>query len=87
MVQGMRSYCSSGDTMIARDFTDGSSVKLCKKAWSVFFATIRKRGWDEKSARPKSVSETVFTEAVEETMKDIVKWFAESIGYCEECGK
>jgi hypothetical protein len=71
--------------MVARDFTDGSSVRLCKKAWTVFFATMRKRGWDEKSARPHTVSETVFGEAIEETMVEIIKHFAESIGYCEEC--
>lgn len=86
MALGMRStYCSKGDSMKARDFTDGTSVRLCGKAWAVFFATINKHGWDEKKPRPHTVSETVFIEAVQETMKDIVKWYAESIGYCEEC--
>jgi len=76
-----------GGKVTCRDFTDGSKVCASTKAWSVFFATIRKHGWDEKSPRPHSVTETVFMEAVEETMKDIIDWFAESVGYCKECNK
>jgi hypothetical protein len=42
-----------------RDFSDGSKVCLHEKAWSVFFATLNKRGWKEGSPMPKKTSETL----------------------------
>lgn len=86
MVQGMAKQYKTGK-VTCRDFSDGSTSCASSQAWSVFFATLRKHGWDEKNSRPHSVTETVFTGAVEETMKDIVDWFAESVGYCGECNK
>jgi len=86
MIQGMAKQYKTGK-VVCRDFTDGSKSCASSQAWSVFFATLRKHGWDEKSSRPHSVTETIFTEAVEETMKDIIGWFAESVGYCKECEK
>ena len=41
------------------DFADGSSMMMCDKARSVFYATMRKHGWDETKGRPKATSETV----------------------------
>lgn len=52
MIEGMRdSYCEGDSKMVSRAFADGSSISACSKAWSVFFATLRKKGWDESKAR------------------------------------
>lgn len=81
MVKGMKNtYCKKGDKTKCRPFTDGTKVCLCTKAWSVFFATMRKRGWDEGSPRSKKVSETVFNEAIEEIMAGFIIWYEEALG-------
>ena len=49
-----------------RDFTDGSQVCISKKAWSVFFATLNKRGWSDTKPMPKKTSETL-------------EWYAEQL--------
>lgn len=77
MIGNMRSqYCSKGDSMISRDMSDGSKASMCKKGWSVFFATLRKKGWKETKPRGKVTAET-FAIAVEETAHEIdaVSWF------------
>ena len=48
------------------DFTDGSSMMICAKAASVFYATMKKKGWDYGKAHPKNVTETVFEMSVQE---------------------
>lgn len=45
--------------MTSVKFTDGSSVMVCAKARSVFYATMRKNKWDESKPRPKVSAETV----------------------------
>jgi len=76
MVKGMKgTYCKKGDKTKCRPFTDGSKVCLCTKAWSVFFATMRKKGWNEGSPRSKKVSETVFKVAMEETVTELITWY------------
>lgn len=80
MIRGMKNtYCKKGDKMKARPLTNGKKISSCKKGWSVFFATLRKRGWDDTKPRPKKVSETVFNEAVKETMKDFVETYSEKL--------
>jgi hypothetical protein len=80
MAAGMKkTYCKKGDKLVGRSFTDGSKVRLCSKAWSVFFATIRKHGWKETKPRPRTVNETVFNEAVEVYLDELRAWFAETV--------
>lgn len=85
MCSAMSSYCSGDSPKECRDFTDGSKVCLCKKGWSVFFATLNKHGWDDTKPRPHTVSETIFNQAIEETVKSIVEWFEETYKPCKEC--
>ena len=70
----MNSYCKGG-SKVCRGFTDGSSVCLCTKGWSVFFATLNKHKWSDTSPRPKSVSETVVKKAIEETVQEFKEWY------------
>jgi len=84
MASGMRkTYCGKKDGKgggpECRKFTDGVPFCMCKKAWSVFFATLNKKGWKDTKPRPKSVTETVFLEAVEDTMTDILHWYEETL--------
>jgi hypothetical protein len=84
-------YCKGDSTSKCRDFTDGSKVCLCEKGWNVFFATLNKHGWKDTSPRPSSISETVFLQAVEETVAilEIVEWYETKIKgnkECDSCG-
>ena len=79
MAQGMKStYCKGSSGTVCRSFTDGSSVCLCTKGWNVFFATLNEHKWSDTSPRPKSVSETMIEDAIEETVQNIVDWFDET---------
>jgi len=40
-------YCARNPKKVTRKFTDGTSIRGCQGGWSVFYATIRKRGIDE----------------------------------------
>jgi len=62
-----------------RNFTDGAIICMTKKAWSVFYATLNKNGWKAEKARPRSITETVFMEAVKQTMDDVTQWYAETL--------
>jgi len=56
MIRGMaKSYRGQGKR-VCRSMIDGSKVCASEKAWSVFFATIRKRKWDDTKPMPKSLS-------------------------------
>lgn len=44
-------YCKGDSKIVTREFSDGSTIGACVKAWSVFFATMRKKGWSE--TKPK----------------------------------
>lgn len=57
-----------------RDLSDGTKIGMCKRGWSIFFATMRKKGWDEKKSMPE-VNETAFLVAVEETKGDFLSWW------------
>ena len=84
MIKGMASQYKGGKVK-CRDFTDGSTVCATEKAWSIFYATLNKHKWSDTSARSVAVSETVFQQAIEETLKEIVDWYAESVSYCKDC--
>jgi len=58
MARGMGKEYKEGK-VVCRDFTDGSKVCISEKAWSVFFATLNKKGWDESKSMPKSTSEAL----------------------------
>jgi len=72
-------YCKKGSKRKSNDFTDGTKLYGCKRGWSIFFATLNKRGWDDTKPRPKKVSETTIMMAVAETIHDLViHYFSES---------
>lgn len=79
MISGMRkSYCPQGVKLDkTMGFTDGSSMKVCAKAASVFYATMNKKGWSYGKARPKKVTQTVYEEAVQEITDEmaIMEWW------------
>lgn len=81
MVKSMKASYKAGKTK-CRKFTDGAITCMSKKAWSVFYATLNKHGWKDTKPRPKSVTETVFLEAVEKTMTDLVHWYEETLCGC-----
>ena len=54
-----KQYCKGDSKGKTIEFTDGSKMIVCEKAQSVFYATIRKQGWDETKGRPKATEETV----------------------------
>ena len=79
MLRGMtKQYCTgkSKDTTSGKDV---GGVRTCQKAESVFYATLRKHGWDEKQPRPQRLTEEVFSKLCDDTLGDMVKW------YVEEC--
>jgi len=77
MVLGMKAtYCKKGAKMKERDFTDGSKVRACTKAWSVFFASLNKRGWKSEKPRPKT-QETV-EDFILEYNTEVEVWFEET---------
>lgn len=57
-----------------RKFIDGSQVCISKKAWSVFFATIKKMGAKPEKPRPAKISETVFNETAQSVIEEIIQW-------------
>jgi len=67
------SYCKRNPKRRCYKTTDGKQLCGCVGGWSVFFATMRKRGWSETKPRPKKVSQTVFDEAVQEFL--IIEWW------------
>ena len=73
MIRGMkRTYCKGGAN-VCRDFSDGTKICACEKAWSVFFATVTKnwgRGAETKPI-PKHVQEAYERE-------ELIEWFLES---------
>lgn len=71
-------YCKGESKGVCRDFTDGSSVCLCTKGWNVFFATLNSHKWSDTSPRPKSVSETMIEDALEETVQGFQDWYDET---------
>lgn len=76
MLQSIRTqYCKSGKS-VERDLSDGSKFGMCSKGWSVFFATMRSKGWKETEP-PHKISETVFLEACEETLESFRKWYTD----------
>ncbi len=62
MIRGMGQQYKEG-AIECRDFTDGSKVCISKKAWSIFYATLNKRGAKDTEPMPKHVSETEDAEA------------------------
>jgi len=80
---GNASYCKRNPKRKCYDAVGGKKICGCAGGWSVFFATMRKRGWDEKKARPKKVTEAVFMEAVEQTVEEmdlkLIKWFESTL--------
>jgi len=54
----VKTYCKGGKGTKVK-FTDGSSIVVCAKARTVFYATLRKNKWDESRPRPKTTEETV----------------------------
>ena len=52
-------YCKNNSERTCHGFTDGSELCGCKGGWSIFFATVRKRGWDDTKPMPKSLSTEV----------------------------
>jgi len=81
MISGMRkSYCPRGSKLDkTMKFTDASSMKVCAKASSVFYATMNKKGWNYGKARPKKVNQTVFEMSVKEVSDEmaIMEWWQE----------
>lgn len=72
----MRSqYCSKVSGVVSRDMSDGSKIGMCKKGWSVFYATLRSKGWDETKPHPKNTTQETINQAITETKNNIVKWF------------
>lgn len=71
------SYCKKGDSMVSRDMSDGSKIGMCKKGWSVFFATMRKKGWKETESHGGKVTQETFALALKETKDEITTWFEE----------
>ena len=63
-----------GNSVKCRDLTDGTKVCVSTKAWSVFFATMRKKGWNESKPKSKSINETVINEAIDEFLESLVEW-------------
>ena len=56
----VKQYCKGKTSSDEKfEFADGSSISGCKKARSVFYATMREHGWDEKKSRPKATEETI----------------------------
>jgi len=53
-----KTYCK-GEGGKSVKITDGSTVSVCAKGLTVFYATLRKNGWNESKPRPKATSETV----------------------------
>lgn len=73
MLSSLRSqYCSKGASGEARDLADGSKFSMCKKGWTVFFATMRKKGWDETKTPAKHVTSETVQLAIQETVQDII---------------
>lgn len=66
------SYCKRSPKKRCYKLTTGKKICGCAGGWSVFFATLRKRGWDETKPRSKKVTETVFEEAVREVFDEMV---------------
>lgn len=56
-------YCKRDPTKVSYKFTDGTTLSGCKGGWSVFYATLKKRGWSDTKPMPKKASEA------------IIKWF------------
>jgi len=54
----VKTYCKGGKGTKVK-FIDGSSMVVCNKARTVFYATMRKNKWDESKPRKKGTSETV----------------------------
>ena len=54
-----KKYCKAGAKQSKVTFSDGSSMMVCQKARSVFYATLRKNKWDENRPRPKASEETL----------------------------
>jgi len=78
MIANMRSqYCSKGETAVSRDMSDGSKISICKKGWSVFFATMRKHGWKETEPHPKTMTQETIAAAIEDGKNEIINWFKE----------
>jgi len=75
---GNADYCKKNPKRRCYKFTDGKEVCGCAGGWSIFFATMRKKGWSPEKSRPKKVSEAVFSEAVEEYKIHVLEWFVES---------
>lgn len=57
-----------------RKFTDGSQVCISKKAWNVFYATIKKLGGKPESPRPHKINETVFNETAHKVVEEFIRW-------------
>ena len=53
-----KQYCK-GNKGKSVKFTDGSTMNVCQKAQSVFYATCRRNKWDYTKPRPTATSETV----------------------------
>jgi len=53
-----RQYCK-GKRGKAVKITDGTTVRTCQRALSVFYATMRKNKWDESRPRPSATEETM----------------------------
>lgn len=69
MVRGMAKQYKGQGSIKCRPFTDGSKVCASEKAWSVFYATIRKRKWDDTRPMPKSLSSEVILNMIKNNIE------------------
>lgn len=69
-----KSYCkgASGKKK-CRDFTDGSSVCMCQKGWSVFFAKVNKLKTSESKPMPKQFNEATLQWYIKKVKLDAQK--------------
>ena len=65
MIRSMKKTYTTGKVK-CRDFSDGTKVCASQKAWSVFYASLKKKGLKDTSAPKK------FNEA------KLIEWFLES---------
>lgn len=80
-------YCKKGSKRVCKKLTSGAEICGCAGGWSIFYATMKKRGWDEGKPRSKKVTETIFNQAVEETVSGFTKWVCEKWGVSETVPK
>lgn len=76
-------YCKKNPKKVCKKLTSGAEICGCTGGWSVFHATMNKHGWNEGKPRSKKVTETLFNQAVEETLSDLSEWVLKKYGVSE----